>query len=352
MFRILLGRRDPDGVRERAGSSILAPRHWPTWTLLGLAWLISQLPYPALLHMGRALGVANYLLARKRWRRAYTQLRLCFPELRQAERMRLLYRNAQSYGVGVMERLIGWWWPPERAEHLLKSVTGLEHVEQARRDGSGVILLALHTTTMDLGATLLRLRQETDFTYRPADNPVIDWVQRRGRSRRAIAPPDRASADTVPIDAGSVRTMIRQLRAGRVVWYAPDRDFGGRKSHVFAPLFGIPAATITATSRYARLTGARVIPLNYWRDAAGGYRLRFDAPLGNFPSSNDVDDCTRINAWIESTIRAYPEQYRWTHRRFRTRPPPQAHADQGALIPAAAAANSSGGPATSRATAA
>jgi KDO2-lipid IV(A) lauroyltransferase len=266
-----------------------------------------------------------------------------------------VFRNAQSYGIGVMERLIGWWWPARRIRRLLNSVSGLEHLQRARSEGRGVILLALHTTTMDIGATLLRLMQEIDFSYQPAANPVIDWVQRRGRSRPEIAPAGAGTAATAAIESGSIRAVIRHLQAGHVVWYAPDRDFGSAKSHVFAPFFGRPAATITATSRYARLTGARVVTLEYWRDAGGGYGLRFGEALADFPSGSDVDDCTRINAWIESVVRRHPEQYRWTHRRFRTRPPaPPAGDDRRPPLkrPAAAPPKAGGGPATSRVTAA
>lgn len=327
--------------------SIWAPRYWPTWLLIALAWLIAKLPYTTLLLLGRALGSASFRLSRKRWRRAASQMQLCLPELSAAGHRRLIRTNAQSYGIGVMERLIGWWWPAQRSARLLNSVSGLEHLQQGR----GVLLVALHTTTMDIAATLLRLLTEIDFTYQAADNPVIDWVQRRGRSRPEIAPEHREQAATAAIEASSVRTMIRRLRAGRVVWYAPDRDFGVAKSHVFAPLFGMPAATITATSRYARLTGASVITLHYWRDAQGGYSLRF-APLQGLPSDSEIDDCARINAWIESAVRLHPEQYRWTHMRFRTRPQT---ISEGAvpLSSTAEAANSSvAPPATSRATAA
>jgi len=104
-----------------------------------------------------------------------------------------------------------------------------------------------------------------------------------------------------------------------VLWYAADRDYGN-KPHVFAPFFGIPAATITATSKYARLSGAQVLTLSYWRDAAGRYRLRIGAALADFPGEDPAADCARINAWAESEIARYPEQYRWVHKRFRTRP--------------------------------
>jgi KDO2-lipid IV(A) lauroyltransferase len=360
MCRVFMGGRMPSAEStpttssmERAHASLLAPRHWPTWLLLGVGWLVAQLPYALLLRIGGLIGMIGYYLRPKRHRRAAKQLRLCFPAMSAHAVQRLRLANAQSYGIGLMERLIGWWWPVRRTERLLNSVRGLEHLQRAQREGRGVILLVLHTTTMEICATLLRRHIEVDFMYQASSNPVLEWVQRRGRSRPEVAPAEQASANTAAIESASTRTMIRRLRAGRVVWYSPDRDFGPDKAHVHAPLFGMPAATITATSRYAKMSGAQVLTLEFWRDAQGGYSAAFGAPLQNLPSDSDVDDCTRINAWIEAAVRRHPEQYRWVHKRFRTQPVVPV-GDQ-ALQPLSsqpAAANAAVAPATSHATAA
>lgn len=346
---------DGPPVPHQTHPFIASPRHWPTWLLLGCGWLIAQLPYRLLLLLGSACGDGGYWLSRKRWRRAEKQLQRCFPDLDARQLRRLVRANARSYGVGVIERLIGWWWPAQRIRRMLHTVQGLEYVQRAQGEGRGVILLAIHTTTMDMGAALLRLVQEIDFTYQRAENPVLDWVQRRGRSRADIAPLDARGRPqriaTSPIESSSVRAMVKRLNANRVVWYAPDRDFGHAKSHVFAPFFGMPAATITATSRYAKMTGARVISLRYWRDARG-YGLEFSAPFENFPGTSEIEDCTRINAAIEAAVRQHPEQYRWTHMRFRTRPSQQPIDVTVPLDSTAQAANAAVAPATSHATAA
>jgi KDO2-lipid IV(A) lauroyltransferase len=339
MYGIFTGRRDAvrgngcsastdaaasaAAVAPRTKRPLLAPRHWLMWSLLGAAWLIAQLPYPLLLRIGWLIGTGTYLFAPKRRRRAATQLRRCFPELGRFAQRRLLLANAQSYGVGVIERLIGWWWPLQRTEKLVNVIDGLEHLQRAQRDGRGLILLMLHTTTMEICATLVRRHVEVDFMYKTAANPVLDCVQRRGRSRPDVAPDDQPITGTAAIQSESTRAMVKRLRAGRAILYLPDRDFGPAKAHVFAPFFGMPAATITATSRYAKMSGAQVLTVECWRDVQGGYTLRFGAPLHNFPGDSLVDDCTHINAWIEAAVRRHPEQYRWVHKRFRTQPPKQ-----------------------------
>jgi KDO2-lipid IV(A) lauroyltransferase len=114
--------------------------------------------------------------------------------------------------------------------------------------------------------------------------------------------------------------MMKLLRKGRAIWYAPDQDYGAKQS-VFVPLFGIPAATVTATSTFARLGKARVIPFTQVRLADGsGYRLVVHPPLAEFPASTVEEDCLRINQWVEGAIRQCPAQYLWAHRRFKSRP--------------------------------
>ena len=117
-----------------------------------------------------------------------------------------------------------------------------------------------------------------------------------------------------------LRATVKYLKRGGTVWYAPDQDMRGKDS-VFVPFFGIQASTITATHHLARLSGAAVIPFFHKRLDDGGYAMRLEAPLENFPTEDAVADTARINAWIERMVREAPSQYLWVHKRFKTRPP-------------------------------
>jgi KDO2-lipid IV(A) lauroyltransferase len=88
------------------------------------------------------------------------------------------------------------------------------------------------------------------------------------------------------------------------------------------PFFGVPAATITALSRLARLTGAAVLTcVTEILPDGKGYVTRFGEPWADFPSEDEVADAARMNRWLEGEIRRMPAQYYWVHRRFKTRPP-------------------------------
>jgi len=297
--------------RPRFRTLYLHPRFWALWLGLGLLWLIAQLPYRALLGLGRALGTVMYRVAGERRRIAARNLELCFPELSSDERQRLLKENFASTGIAFFEMAMSWWWPKARLARLAH-IEGIEHLQAAQREGEGAILMAVHFTTLEIGAALLGQAHTIDGMYREHGNAVFDFIQRRGRERH--------NPDSLAVERDDVRGMLKLLRKGRAIWYAPDQDYGAKQS-IFVPLFGIPAATVTATSKFARLGKARVIPFTQKRlEDGSGYRLVVHPPLEGFPGETEEADCLRINQWVEGVLRECPEQYLWAHRRFKSRP--------------------------------
>ncbi|AQZ95105.1 lipid A biosynthesis lauroyl acyltransferase [Halopseudomonas phragmitis] len=297
--------------RPGFSARLVHPRYWPLWSGLGVLWLITRLPYPLLLRLGRVLGWAMYHLMRERRSIARINLQLCLPGWSEAQREALVRENFANYGIALFEMAMAWWWPPKRLARLAH-IEGLEHLQRAAAEGRGVVLMSLHFTTLEIGAALLGQAVTIDGMYREHDNAAFDFVQRRGRERH--------NADAKAVEREDVRSMLKSLRAGRAIWYAPDQDYG-RKASIFVPLFGVPAATVTATSTFARLGKALVVPFTQVRlDDGSGYRLVVHPPLEGFPTGDDHVDALRINQWVEQAIREHPEQYMWVHRRFKTRP--------------------------------
>jgi KDO2-lipid IV(A) lauroyltransferase len=189
---------------------------------------------------------------------------------------------------------------------------GSENLARAREHGRGVFLLGGHYTTLELSGRLMCLfTNDINPIYKPASNAVFNLLMTRYRSRIY----DNLLSNT------DMRAMLRALKQGKIIWYAPDQDFGRRRS-VFAPFMGVSAATLTMTSRLAQRAGAPVLPFYSERlPGTRGYEIRVGPPLENFPSGDDVADATAINQAIEVQVRRTPEQYLWGHRRFKTRPP-------------------------------
>lgn len=288
----------------------LAPRHWPMWAGLGFLRLCALLPYPLLLLFGNGLGLLMYALLPSRRRIARINLRLCFPELDDRARERLVRATFRSAAISVFENALSWWGGERRLKGLYR-IEGLEHYQAAKALGRGVILLGGHYTTLEISGRFLAFHIDgLQPIYKRAHNPLYEAMMVRQRKKLF---------DDL-LQSTDMRTIVRNVKAGKTVWYAPDQDFGRERS-VFAPFFGVPTATLTTTARLAKLTGAPVVPFVSERlPGLQGYRITLRPALANFPGDDDLADATQVNAVLEQEVRAMPAQYLWIHRRFKTRP--------------------------------
>lgn len=293
----------------------LPPRHiaspflWPAWIAVAFGWLIARLPLNALLRLGRWIGGLVHAIGGSRKRITAKNVELCFPELTASEQADFVRGVFRHMGVGIVETAAAWLNPHRNLDDRF-TVTGLEHLEAAVAEQSGVVLLGGHFAVLDIIAGTLARHASVVPIYRRNKNPVWEWLQLSGR--RAHFPEIIERSDT--------RAILRALKQNKVIWYAADQDYG-RKHSVFAPFFGVMAASITGTARFARLRNSPVLLMSHFRDLdSGTYELRFSRPLDDYPSDDDVADATRINALIEAEVRLHPRQYLWVHRRFKTRP--------------------------------
>ncbi|MGE0624993.1 MAG: lipid A biosynthesis lauroyl acyltransferase [Pseudomonadales bacterium] len=283
-------------------------RVWPTWLVVGFAWLVARLPLTVIRFLAGALGRLLYALGRHRRHITLTNLRLCFPDLPDTEREALARASFVHTAWGALETMIVWLNPGRDLSPQI-SVEGGEHLAEARAQGRGVILLGGHFSVIDImGPAMAPF--DVDVVYAANRNPVWEWLQVRGRRRYFDGVIERA--DT--------RSMLRRLKAGRTFWYAADQDYG-RKRSVFAPFFGIPTASVRATAQLARFNGSPVLLISTWRDIASlTWHAKIHPLITGYPTGDDVADAARINGVIEEAIRRHPEQYLWMHRRFKTRP--------------------------------
>jgi Kdo2-lipid IVA lauroyltransferase/acyltransferase len=284
------------------------PRHWPTWVGLGFAFVLARLPWPLQRRLGAGIGALLKSLMRSRRRVAEANIALCLPELDAPARRALLDAAFRDLGVGVFEFLRAWWGDVTPMRRHAR-IDGIELLHALRAEGRGVIMVSGHFMTLELCGRLLCDHVPVAGMYRRHDAPAMEWAVLRGRLRYACAMFRREE----------LRPAIRHLKGAGILWYAPDQDMLG-KDAVFAPFFGQPASTITATHQLARLTGAAVVPFFHRRDG-DRYVLRIGVPLEGFPSADAVADTARVNAAIEAMVREAPSQYLWIHKRFKRRPP-------------------------------
>jgi KDO2-lipid IV(A) lauroyltransferase len=273
-------------------------------------WLLHFLPLPLLAPIGASLGMVAYALIRKRRRIARTNLRLCFPAMPEAERERLLRRHFRAFGRALLESSIAWWGSPARLRRVVK-LEGTEHLDALA--GKPVIGLVPHFVGIELEGLRMTMDYRGAAVYVKQKDPFVDAFLKRKRERfpgtRMISRQE------------GVKAYLRAFKAGQALQLSPDQDLGVKDS-LFVPFFSVPAATVPALSRIAKLTHARIVPLVIRQLPRGrGYVARFYPAWDNFPTDDLAADTRRMNAFIEERILEMPEQYIWTHRRFKTRPP-------------------------------
>jgi len=289
--------------------ALYTPKHWPVWFGFAVLRLLCLLPLRAQLGIGAALGGVAMRFAGRRRHIAATNLALCFPDLDDDARRRLLRRHFAALGMSLFETGEGWW---TSNAHIQKRVEirGREHLSAARNLGRGVIMLSAHFTPMELVGRAMAAAVPVQVLYREHENPVVERVLRRNREGHF--------EKAIPRD--DMRGLLRALKANGVVWFAPDQNYG-HKHGVFAPFFGVSAATNNAAARLAKSSGAAVVPSLYRRlPGQARYVIDIYPALADFPSGDPEADTARINRLLEDYIRKAPEQYWWVHRRFKDRP--------------------------------
>ncbi|PIJ48255.1 lipid A biosynthesis palmitoleoyl acyltransferase [Erwinia sp. OLTSP20] len=294
----------------RFSSCLLHPRYWFTWFGLGLLWLLTQLPYPLLMRLGAAAGRLSRFFLRRRERITRRNIELCFPGLGESEKERMIAGNFASLGMALAETGIAWFWS-DRAVKKLFQVTGLCHLQQARQQKRGVMVIGVHFMSLELGGRISGLCQPMMAMYRPHNNRAMEWAQTKGRMR----------SNKAMINRHDLRGMVQALKQGEAVWFAPDQDYGPKGS-VFAPLFAVEkTATTNGTFVLSRLARPAMLSIVLIRNANNhGYQLIIDPQLENYPLSDEIAAAAYMNKVIESQILRAPEQYLWMHRRFKTRP--------------------------------
>lgn len=282
---------------------------------LGIAilWLLWRLlPAAALGRLGDGLGLLLHAVAGSRIGVGLTNLRLCFPELDEAARRRLLRAHFRALGRATLQETVSWWGGRDEVERLTR-FEGVEHLEPHL--GKPLIWLAPHFVGLNIGGVRVTAAHAPIVSlYAAIKNPHIDRLMLHARTRFGRG---EARSEMYSRQDG-IKPVIRAIRKGLPFYYLPDMDYGPRDA-VFVPFFGTPAATITGLSRLARATGAVVVPCVTLR-AGDGYVTRFYPAWENFPSDDVAADTRRMNAFIEDRIREMPEQYFWLHKRFKTRP--------------------------------
>ena len=275
---------------------------------LKLFQLLGFLPLPVLRAIGLLLGIALYLGAR--WRRhvVLQNLRVCFPQKSEAQRLAIAKQAFVYFAQAWLDR--SWLW--HRSPSCIQArVLFTGAVDELTADVPTVIF-APHFVGLDVGWTLLTLSVPKHFTtiFTPQSNPVAGAWMTQGRSRFG-------QVELFQREDG-VKTIVSSLRNNAWLYLLPDMNFGPEES-IFVPFFGEPAATVPSLSRFAKLGRARVLPV-VTRMTSSGYEVEVLKAWNDFPTDDAQADTVLMNKRLETYIQEMPAQYFWVHKRFKTRP--------------------------------
>jgi Kdo2-lipid IVA lauroyltransferase/acyltransferase len=279
--------------------------------VLVLLWLLHWLPLPVLVQFGRGLGALLWSFGRSRRQIALRNLALCFPALGEAERQAIGREHFSLLGRSFLERGLLWYASSARLKRLIR-IEG--PADFADTHTGPVMWLAPHFLGLDVAGVALQLyvKRRVCSIYQAQSNPVFDDALKRARLRFGNA--------AIFSRHETVKPLMRAIKDGAGFFNLPDMDFGP-KDAAFVPFFGVPAATLLAPSRMARMLGMAVQPVvAELLPGARGYRVRFEPPWTDFPTADAVADTALMNRRLEALIETMPSQYYWVHKRFKTRP--------------------------------
>lgn len=281
--------------------------------LLARAWIAligatSDWTQVARTRLGNLLGDLLWWVVAPRRRITLTNLGACFPHMAGGERRRIARQCFRNIARSVLDHSVLWKADRARLEEYIR-IEGIAHAQSAQN--RPLIVIAPHFTGLDAGGIRLSAALKVISVYSKQKNRVWDeWLL---EIRARFGP------DLVARQGADMRSVIRVVKEGSPLYYLPDMDLGATNS-IFVPFFGVPAATIPMVSRIARMTGAKVV-MAVTEMTPDGYVLHIEPPWTDFPGASVEEDTARMNRELERWVLRMPDQYLWTHKRFKTRPP-------------------------------
>ncbi len=277
--------------------------------------LLRLLPRRVARAAGVLIAMTAYRLLGRLRRVGLRNLELAFPATPPAERTGILRLEYRNLGWQLAEFCQMPKYTAESAARFIR-YEGLENYVAARDRGQGVLVLTGHLGAWELSSFYHSLAgYPMGMVIRRLDNPLVDRLVNRIRCQhgnRVLHKDDFA------------RGLLAAMRAGETVGILMDTNMTPPQG-LFVPFFGVQACSASGLARVALKTGAAVLPgFLLWEEAERQYVLHFYPELA-LVSTGDAEadaaeNTARFTAVLEDTIRRYPSQWLWMHRRWKTRP--------------------------------
>jgi len=270
--------------------------------------LLARMPLAWVRALGWALGWLLYALAGSRRRVVWVNLRLCFPQRTEAELRALAQQTFVFFAQAWLDR--GWLWHGDA--DVLQRRLRLRGAAHELQGDAPTVVFAPHFVGLDAGWTALTLQLPRAFTtiYSNQVDPTLDrWIL---DGRKRFGRPRLFGRDD------GLKPVVQALRAGQPLYLLPDMNIT-RQESVFVPFYGVPTATLTSLSRFAKMGRAKVVPVITELTTAG-YDVHVMPAWQDFPTDDLQADAATMNRRLQDYIDRMPGQYYWVHKRFKMRP--------------------------------
>ena len=276
--------------------------------------VVRALPENAARRLARAVALRMFAHGGRRQEAALANLALAYPDLSEAARCEIARESWVQTAWGMLDAARSRAWSFEELRRRVR-IENPERFEKALARGRGAVILTLHFGSIELAMLTLPLAGiPLTVVGRPLPNP---WIRRHMAQQRT-----RTGSQLLEHHDVAPR-ILRALRQGRCVAFLNDQ-YARRTGGILAPLFGARCYTAPGVALLALRSGAPVLPFYIVREARDRHRAVFLPELVLERSGDvhrDVATATaRTNEILESIIRLHPEQWLWSHRRFRHSP--------------------------------
>ena len=256
--------------------------------------------------IGKGIGKIFYKRFNERREIARWNLKKCFPEKNEKEIGLILKQSFERVGESLFEFLNAFWAPDKKLKKLIINFDEIKSIVEGFDKSKGKLLLFMHTPNLDLVVRTASLFMPVSGMARTQNNKIIDNLFKASRKKfteRIFNPSE-------------ILELLNFLKNGKACLYAPDQDYG-YKSSIFVDFFGHKALTVKFPYLASKRANCDVYLFSLKKRG-----LQYSAALEkiNLKKENVEEDLNTINSKIENYIRSNPENYLWSHRRFKNRP--------------------------------
>ena len=259
--------------------------------------------------VGSLLGRLSNLFGTRAAKVTRTNIKHCFPAMREVEVARLTKASLVSTGRIVAEAGMVFEWPAERIETLIKEAEGLSYLESSVAVKKGVLMLVPHFGNWELLGLVIG-KYKFMALYDPPRVASLDPL-----SKQESAPGNRLLA----LDGPGLRTIYPALMNGSSRGPAPGSG-AITDAGTYAPFFGRPTLTMTFVHRLIQNTHPLVV-IGSCHRVDDGFQIVIAPVDEDVDAEDQLVSVTAMNRAIESLVREDPAQYQWEYKRFKSSPP-------------------------------